>query len=140
MDSQRLPELSEGRQMSLQAMKCQLAMLRALLRSSDGTATICDATPKQDESFADGGKWRGPALIALATAGLMRHDNAAANSRRPSRKSGLVRRWRLIDAAGARQTVKQLRSTIQRKSSTVAAAERKQLTLLPGEKKDGQVK
>jgi hypothetical protein len=115
--------------MSLQAMKCQLAMLRALLRSPGGTATICDATPNRAESFPDGGKWRGPAIAALALAGLMRHDNDAANSRRPSRKSGLVRRWRLIDAAGARQTVKQLRSTIQRKSSTVAAAELKQLHL-----------
>ncbi len=115
--------------MSVQAMKCQLAMLRALLRSANGTATICDATPQRAEPFSDGGKWRGPAMIALATAGIMRHDDDAANSRRPSRKSGLVRRWRLIDSDGAKQTAKQLRSAIQRKSSTVAAAEVKQLHL-----------
>ncbi len=124
--------------MSLRAMKCQLAMLRALLRSRNGTATICDATSERNKSYVDGGKWRGPAMIALATAGIMRHDDDAANSRRPSRKSGLVRRWRLVDRAAAQQTAKQLRSIIQRKSSTAATVELKQLTLLPGEINDGK--
>ena len=124
--------------MSLQAKKCQLAMLQALLRSPNGVATICDATPKRAEPFSDGGKWRGPAMIALATAGIMRHDDDAANSRRQSRKSGLVRRWRLIDPDGARQTAKQLRSIIHRKSSTLATAELKQLTLLPEEDNHGK--
>ncbi|MBI2480728.1 MAG: hypothetical protein HYV60_19505 [Planctomycetia bacterium] len=121
--------------MSLRAMKLQLAMLDALNTSSNGIGTVCDATTDRDVKFDDGGKWRGPAILELANANLISRVGAA-NSRRPSRNRGLVCLWKLKDPEGARQTAENLRSIIQRKSSTVAAAERRQLTLLPEEDND----
>jgi len=123
--------------MNLSAMKCQLAMLDALLKSSNGIATICDATSDRTATFQDGGKWRGPAILALANANMIR-GIGAANSRRLSRNRGLVRVWQLSDPDGAKQIAKQLRSIIQRQSSTVAAAEQRQRTLLREEDNDGQ--
>lgn len=76
----------------------KIAMLDALLRSPDGTATIDDATPPDDlrEAFADGGCWRGSVTLSLAKDGLI-EKVAAGPSVRPSRHAGLRHVWRLTD-------------------------------------------
>ncbi len=80
----------------------KVAMLDALLRSSDGTATIDDATPPDDlrEAFADGGCWRGSVTRSLAKDGLI-EKVAAGPSVRPSRHAGLRHVWRLTDRQAA---------------------------------------
>ena len=80
----------------------QVAMLDALLRSPDGTATIDDATAPDDlgQAFADGGQWRGSVPRSLAAMGLIA-KLAAGASDRPSRHAGARYVWRLVDRTKA---------------------------------------
>ena len=50
----------------------RLAMLRALLFSPDGTASLDDATPPEElaTEFADGGRWWGQVIRSLIADGL----------------------------------------------------------------------
>jgi len=48
----------------------RIALLRALLASPDGTATIDDATDDLTAAYRDGGRWRGSVCRSLATAGI----------------------------------------------------------------------
>jgi hypothetical protein len=75
----------------------KLAMLDALLRSPDGTASIDDATAPDDmaEAFADGGQWRGQITRSLAADGLIAKVAAGASDR-PSRHAGARYVWRLV--------------------------------------------
>ena len=74
----------------------KIAMLRALLESRDGTATIDDATADLAEPFDDGGKWRGSVTQSLSMAGII-EGNGVEKSDRPSRHRGYVTRWRLVN-------------------------------------------
>jgi len=74
----------------------KIALLRALLSSPDGTATIDDATGDLAEEFRDGGKWRGNVCRSLAMARIT-ESVEAVKSDRPSRHRGYVTRWRLVD-------------------------------------------
>ncbi|MEQ8847414.1 MAG: hypothetical protein RIC11_06675 [Botrimarina sp.] len=76
----------------------QVALLDALLRSPDGTATIDDATAPDDlrAAFTDGGQWRGTVPRALAAMGLI-DKVAIGSSQRPSRHAGTRGVWRLVD-------------------------------------------
>ncbi len=85
----------------------KIAMLRALLTSPDGTATIDDATPDLAESFADGGKWRGPVCRSLSMAKLI-ESVGVEKSDRPSRHRGYVARWRLVDRCKAQLALSRL--------------------------------
>jgi len=74
------------------------ALVNALLRSPDGTATI-DAATSPDElatGFADGGRWRGAVVLSLLRDGLA-ECTGTTRSIRPSRHRGWVAVLRLTD-------------------------------------------
>jgi hypothetical protein len=74
------------------------ALVNALLRSPDGTATI-DAATAPDElaaGFADGGRWRGTVTRSLVADGLA-EIAGMTRSIRPSRHRGWVAVLRLTD-------------------------------------------
>ena len=107
----------------------KLAMLDALLASPDGTATIDDSTADLSEQFKDGGRWRGTVTRSLAMRRIIAVDSVT-RSDRPSRHRGFVTRWRLRDRGKALELRDRIQQTFdERKSSTVAAAEPKQLHL-----------
>ncbi len=85
----------------------KVALLRALLLSRDGTATIDDATVDLAAEFRDGGKWRGTVCRSLALAGLIA-PVGAVKSDRPTRHRGYVTRWRLVDRQKAALFVSRL--------------------------------
>ncbi|MDZ4658700.1 MAG: hypothetical protein SH868_14080 [Bythopirellula sp.] len=89
----------------------KVALLKALLLSADGTATIDDATADLSAEFRDGGKWRGTVCRSLATAGLIRRVDVV-QSDRPTRHRGYVTRWRLVDRQQAALFVSRLVASI----------------------------
>lgn len=97
----------------------KIAMLRALLASPDGTATIDDATPDLAIEFGCGGKWRGSVCLALAHAGQIVRVGVEL-SKRPSRHRGYVTRWRLVNRSKARLLLSNLLITLDAKLSTGA--------------------
>lgn len=84
----------------------RVAFLSALLRMSDYTGTLDDATDDDamKAAFADGGCWRGSVTRSLHQDGFIEAVDAD-QSRRPSRHCGLLRVWRLTDPAAARRYV-----------------------------------
>jgi hypothetical protein len=72
----------------------QLALLQAILRSPNRTATLDDATPDLEEAFEDGGRWRGS--IPRGLNGLIESAGVVLSSR-PSRHRGFLTRWRGLD-------------------------------------------
>jgi hypothetical protein len=82
---------------SLRVRAGMVAMLDALIRSPDGTATIDDATAPDDlaAAYADGGQWRGSVTRSLAAMGLIAKVAAGASDR-PSRHAGARYVWRLV--------------------------------------------
>jgi len=115
----------------------KLAMLDALLSSPDGTATIDDATADLSAQFKDGGRWRGAVTRSLAMRRIIAADSVI-KSDRPSRHRGYVTRWQLRDRDKALTLRERIQKTFDEKSSTVAAAEPKQLTLFAGEQEHGK--
>lgn len=107
--------LADGKAAMVDAAK--LAMIDALLRSSNGTATIDEATDDLWAKFLDGGKWRGTVTRSLAMARIIRKDSVV-KSERPSRHGGYVTRWQLID----RQKALQLKAAIQQREGPADAA------------------
>lgn len=110
-----------------------LAMLEALFRSPDGTATIDDATSDEDlaNPFADDGKWRGSVTRYLSSRNIIA-PNGLATSCRPSRHGGDVKKWRLIDRAKAEALAKAIRSdlaALEQAYSTHKQPTQKQLPL-----------
>lgn len=99
----------------------QLAMLDALLRSPDGTATIDDATSDLSRKFADGGKWRGSVTRTLASRGAI-EKAGYATSCRPSRHACPTTRWKLKDRARAEAMAQGLREAF----ASIAAQEEPQ--------------
>ena len=85
----------------------KIALLRALLRSPDGTATIDDATSDLAAEFSDGGKWRGTVTRSLAIAGLIRRVDVVPSDR-PSRHRGYVTRWLLVNRRRAQVLLSRL--------------------------------
>jgi hypothetical protein len=85
------------------------ALVNALLRSPDGTATI-DAATAPDElaaGFADGGRWRGTVTRSLVADGLA-EIAGMTRSIRPSRHRGWVAVLRLTDRPKAAEYVRRL--------------------------------
>jgi len=76
----------------------RVAMVRALLRSPDGVATIDDATGPDElaAAYNDNGKWRGTVTRSLVADGLA-EIVGTTRSRRPSRHRGYVARLRLTN-------------------------------------------
>lgn len=85
----------------------KVAMLRALLGSPDGTATIDDATADLAERFDDGGKWRGTVCRTLSMAKIIERVSVE-KSDRPSRHRGYVTRWLLVDRCKAQVALSRL--------------------------------
>ncbi len=97
----------------------KMAMLRALLTSPDGTATIDDATDNLAAEFRDGGKWRSMVCRSLATAGIIERV-AVVRIERPSRHRGYVTRWRLVDRRKATLLLSRLLAAMDTQLSTAA--------------------
>ena len=95
------------------------ALVNALLRSPDGTATI-DAATSPDElaaGFADGGRWRGTvtrSLIADELAEII----GTTRSIRPSRHRGWVAVLRLTDRTKAADYVRRLSAAFSEMNET----------------------
>lgn len=80
----------------------RLAMLRAMLQSADGIATIDDATTPDELShgYVDGGRWRGSVTRSLVADGYA-EIVGTTRSTRPSRHRGYISRLRLVDRLAA---------------------------------------
>ena len=91
----------------------RLAMVRALLGSADGQATIDDATSEDELSggFADGGKWRGTVTRSLVQDGIAKIIGTA-KSRRKSRHSGYVAKLELVDRDKAQNYLRKMTTAI----------------------------
>lgn len=85
----------------------QVAFLRALSESQNGTATLDDATDDLSTKFDGGGKWRGSIPSRLARRRIIERVGDC-KSVRPSRHRGYVSVWRLVDAERARMEIKRL--------------------------------
>ncbi len=108
-----------GMTLAANAKPDKVAMLRALLVSSDGTATIDDATADLAAEFTDGGKWRGTVCRSLAVAGIIDRV-AVVKSDRPSRHRGYVTRWRICDRRKAALLLSRLVAAMDSRLSTAA--------------------
>jgi len=73
-----------------------LAMLLAIRRSPDRTASTDDAVDDLADQYADGGRWRGMVPQRLSRAGLI-IPAGAIKSARPSRHRGFVTLWRGVN-------------------------------------------
>jgi hypothetical protein len=85
------------------------ALVNALLRSPDGTATIDAATSPNElaAGFADGGRWRGTVTRSLVADGLA-EITGTTRSIRPTRHRGWIAVLRLTDRENALQYVRRL--------------------------------
>lgn len=104
---------------NLKIAKGQFSLLVALLAANDGNGNLDDATAKLTDKFEDAGKWRGQVPLGLFREGLI-EPIGADNSKRRSRHSGLLRRWRLIDRAKAQLKIDALRVRIDRLTAIFA--------------------
>lgn len=103
----------------------QVAFLRALLASVDGTATLDDATGDLSQRFTDGGRWRGTVCRSLAVAKIT-EAVGVVKSDRPSRHRGYLTRWRLIDRSKAQREIEKLTawlSVVEQKNPLSAATD-----------------
>ena len=91
----------------------RMAMVRALLESSGGTATIDDATSENElsDGFADGGKWRGTVTRSLVQDGIAKIVGTA-KSRRKSRHSGYVAKLELVDRVKAQNYLQKMSTAL----------------------------
>jgi len=97
----------------------KIAMLRALLVSADGTATIDDATIDLTAEFMDGGRWRGSVCRSLAMAGVTERVSVE-KSDRPSRHRGYVTRWQLVNRRKAALLLSRLVASMDARLSLAA--------------------
>ena len=91
-----------------------IRFIRALISSPSGIANIEDAD-LHSEKFADGGKWRGSIVRRLSQAGIIELAGAT-KSKRPSRHSGIISCWRIVDRDGAEKLLNQLISQAEQKN------------------------
>lgn len=101
----------------------RLAMVRALLRSPDGCATIDDATGPEEiaAEFVDGGRWRGTVTRSLVADGLA-EIVGTTRSRRPSRHRGYIARLRLTDRTKAELYLRRMSAALNVYDATPNAA------------------
>lgn len=95
------------------------AMVRALLRSPDGIATIDDATTADElaSGYDDGGKWRGTVVLSLVRDKLA-EIVGTTRSRRPSRHRGYVARLRLADRCKAELYLRRMSAALSQYDAT----------------------
>lgn len=100
------------------------AMLRAMLASSDGTATIDDATPADEiaTGYADGGHWRGNVTRSLAADGLTEPTGDYRRTIRPAGHRRPVAVWRLVDRTAAALHLSRLSAALAVNETTPPAA------------------
>lgn len=87
-----------------QRLDLQIRLLAALLESPHGIASLNDLGEPADLDFrgaGSGGAWRGAAINALATEGLIESIPGTAASKRKSSHAGSLRTWRLADRRAA---------------------------------------
>lgn len=97
----------------------RLAMVRALLRSPDGIATIDDATTADElaNGYDDNGKWRGTVVLSLVRDKLA-EIIGTTRSRRPSRHRGYVARLRLVDRCKAELYLRRMSAALSQYDAT----------------------
>jgi len=113
----------------------KIALLRALLVSPDGTATIDDATDDLAAEYRDGGRWRGSVCRSLAMAGITERVGVE-QSERPSRHRGYITRWRLVDRRKASLLLAGLVAAMDARlttAATLAAAQSETPAVVPAE-------
>jgi len=91
----------------------RLALVRALLQSPDGMATIDDATGPDElaNGFGDGGRWRGTVTRSLVADGLA-EIVGTTRSKRPSRHCGYISKLRLLDRGKAIDYLRRMTAAI----------------------------
>lgn len=99
----------------------QIALLEALLRSADGTATVDDATSDLSEKFDRGGKWRGSIPSRLARQRIIERVGDC-KSDRPSRHRGYVSVWRVINRDSAENEIERLSAILNAKKENPQSA------------------
>jgi len=101
----------------------RLAMVRALLRSPNGIATIDDATGPDElaAGFIDGGRWRGSVTRTLIADGFA-EIVGTTRSRRPSRHRGYVSRLRLTDRTKATDYLRRMTAALSLHDATPQGA------------------
>ncbi len=101
----------------------RLAMLRAMLASPAGTATIDDATGPGEMAvrFADGGQWRGTVTRSLVNDGYATII-ATTRSTRPSRHRGYISVMRLVDRSTAQSYIDTMTAALAGNDATPPAA------------------
>lgn len=91
----------------------KLAFLLKL--SESDVASIDDATPDLNETFPDGGSWRGAILLSLSTAGVIEKVGYEL-SNRPSRHRSVIAKWRWKDKAKGIEITEKLKQKYQTKN------------------------
>lgn len=101
----------------------RLALVSALLRSPDGTATIDAATTPAElaAGFTDGGRWRGTVTRSLVADGLA-EITGTTRSVRPSRHRGWVAVLRLVDRGKAADYVRRMTAAFAAYETTAPVA------------------
>lgn len=100
----------------------RLAMLRAMLASPAGTATIDDATGPGEMAvrFADGGQWRGTVTRSLVNDGYATIIGTT-RSTRPSRHRGYISLMQLVDRSTAQSYIDTMLAALAGNDATKSA-------------------
>lgn len=101
----------------------RLAMVRAMLASPAGTATIDDATKPYEMSvgYADGGQWRGTVTRSLVRDGFATIIGTT-RSARPSRHRGYISVMQLLDRTIAQNYLDSMSASLAGNDVTPSAA------------------
>lgn len=86
----------------------QVALLRALLATDDGTATIDDATDDLTHQFAGARKWRGQVPSGLSRRRIIEPTGRYRKTLRPSAHSRENKIWRLRNREKAQREIERL--------------------------------
>ena len=103
------------------AKALQLAFLTHLLKQPNRTGSVNGATNAafRREAYRDGGKWVGPAVVALKLDGIIQlvltpnGKRTAEVSNRISRKGGSVNNWQIADETAARRKLAHLEKQLK---------------------------
>ncbi|WP_417735863.1 hypothetical protein [Rosistilla oblonga] len=98
------------------------AMLRALLQSPSGTASLDDATPPDEltSQYADGGKWRGQVIRSLIADGFAEHIGYVKTIR-PAGHRRPIALLRLTDRTAAALHLCRMTAALAAKETTPTA-------------------
>lgn len=89
-------------------LRGRIALIEAMLSTSDRIATTDDACDDLLAEYPDSGKWRGSIPKSLVTAGIIEKHGFTC-SKRVSRHRSAIFQWRLIDEEAAVAELTRLR-------------------------------